>query len=41
MNGVRMLLKKSGYSERAIEYYENHLNVGSIEKPEEMWEDEF
>jgi nitrogen fixation NifU-like protein len=30
MSGVRTLLEKSGYSERAIEYYENMLNVGEI-----------
>jgi len=34
MSKVRELLKKSGYSSRAIEYYENHLNVGSIENPD-------
>jgi nitrogen fixation NifU-like protein len=34
MNTVRDLLKESGYSDRAIEYYENHLNVGKIEKPD-------
>ena len=31
MSEIRNLLKTSGYSDRAIEYYENHLNVGSIE----------
>ncbi len=31
---MRDLLKKSGYSDRAIEYYENHLNVGRIENPD-------
>ena len=31
MSEVRNLLKTSGYSDRAIEYYENHLNVGIIE----------
>lgn len=34
MNTVRDLLKMSGYSDRAIEYYETHLNVGIIEKPD-------
>ena len=27
------LLKKSGYSERAIEYYKKKVNVGKIENP--------
>jgi nitrogen fixation NifU-like protein len=34
MSKVRDLLKMSGYSDRAIEYYENHLNFGSIENPD-------
>jgi nitrogen fixation NifU-like protein len=34
MSKVRDLLKISGYSDRAIEYYENHLNVGIIENPD-------
>lgn len=34
MSDVRGLLKTSGYSDRAIEYYETHLNVGSIENPD-------
>ncbi len=34
MSEVRNLLKTSGYSDRAIEYYENHLNVGIIENPD-------
>jgi len=34
MSEVRELLKTSGYSNRAIEYYENRLNVGSIENPD-------
>jgi nitrogen fixation NifU-like protein len=34
MSEVRKLLKTAGYSDRAIEYYENHLNVGSIESPD-------
>jgi nitrogen fixation protein NifU and related proteins len=34
MSEVRNLLEISGYSEKAIEYYENQLNVGSIEKPD-------
>lgn len=33
MSEIKNLLKQSGYSERAIEYYENHLNVGSIKNP--------
>jgi nitrogen fixation NifU-like protein len=34
MSKVRDLLKMSGYSDRAIEYYENRLNVGIIENPD-------
>jgi len=34
MSEIRELLKTSGYSDRAIEYYENHLNVGIIENPD-------
>lgn len=34
MSEVRDLLKTSGYSDRAIYYYENHINVGTIEKPD-------
>jgi nitrogen fixation NifU-like protein len=34
MSEVRNLLKTSGYSDRAIEYYENHVNVGNIENPD-------
>jgi len=34
MGGVRTLLEKSGYSERAIEYYEKMLNVGEIKDPD-------
>ena len=34
MNTVSDLLKISGYSDRAIEYYENQLNVGKIESPD-------
>lgn len=37
MSEVRNLLKTSGYSERAIEYYENHLNVGSIDNPDAQY----
>ncbi len=37
MSELRKLLKTSGYSERAIEYYENHLNVGSIEDPDAQY----
>jgi nitrogen fixation protein NifU and related proteins len=34
MNTVRDLLKMDGYSDRAIDYYEMHLNVGKIENPD-------
>ena len=34
MSGVKTLLEKSGYSERAIEYYEKMLNVGEIKDPD-------
>lgn len=34
MSEVRALLKTSEYSDKVIEYYENHLNVGSIENPD-------
>jgi len=34
MSEVRNLLKTSGYSDKAIEYYENHVNVGCIENPD-------
>jgi len=34
MSGVRTLLEKSGYSEKAIEYYEKMLNVGEIKDPD-------
>lgn len=34
MDTIRDLLKEAGYSDRAIEYYENHLNVGEIKKPD-------
>jgi len=34
MSEVRNLLKTSGYSDRAIQYYENHVNVGNIENPD-------
>ena len=37
MSKVRDLLKVSGYSDRAIEYYENHLNFGSIENPDAQY----
>ncbi len=33
MSEVRKLLKKSGYSSKAIEYYLNKANVGRIENP--------
>jgi nitrogen fixation NifU-like protein len=34
MSTIRDLLKTSGYSERAIEYYENQVNVGVIANPD-------
>lgn len=34
MSTIRELLKTSGYSDKAIEYYENHINVGIIENPD-------
>ncbi|RLJ01816.1 MAG: hypothetical protein DRP08_05090 [Candidatus Aenigmatarchaeota archaeon] len=34
MDDVKDLLKKSGYSDKAIEYYEKRLNVGEIENPD-------
>jgi nitrogen fixation NifU-like protein len=34
MNTVCDILKTSGYSDRAIAYYENHVNVGKIENPD-------
>jgi nitrogen fixation NifU-like protein len=34
MSDVHNLLKLSGYSDRAIEYYETHLNVGGLENPD-------
>lgn len=33
MSAVKTLLEKSGYSEKAIEYYLKKVNVGSIENP--------
>lgn len=33
MSEVRRLLEKSGYSNKAIEYYLERANVGSIENP--------
>jgi len=33
MSEVRELLKKSGYSSEAIEYYLKKVNVGRIENP--------
>jgi NifU-like protein involved in Fe-S cluster formation len=33
MSAVKKLLEKSGYSEKAIEYYLKKVNVGSIENP--------
>jgi nitrogen fixation NifU-like protein len=37
MSKVRDLLKMSGYSDRAIKYYENHLNFGNIENPDAQY----
>ena len=34
MSSVKDLLKKSGYSNRAIKYFVNRVHVGSIEKPD-------
>ena len=34
MGGVRDLLKKSAYSDKAIEYYEKRVNVGDIKNPD-------
>lgn len=34
MSTIRELLKTSGYSEKAIDYYENKVNVGMIENPD-------
>ncbi len=34
MGSVKDLLKISGYSDKAIEYYVNRVHVGSIEKPD-------
>ncbi len=34
MTGERDLLEKSGYSKKAIEYYETKLNVGKIQNPD-------
>ncbi|MGQ9723696.1 MAG: iron-sulfur cluster assembly scaffold protein [Candidatus Jordarchaeum sp.] len=34
MSEVKDLLKKSGYSEKAIEYYINKVNVGEMENPD-------
>lgn len=34
MSTIRELLKTSGYSEKAIEYYVNLVNVGVIENPD-------
>lgn len=34
MSEVRDLLKKSGYSEKAIEYYIDRVNVGELENPD-------
>jgi len=33
MDEIRELLTKSGYTNKAIEYYLNKINVGRIEKP--------
>ncbi|MBN1784272.1 MAG: iron-sulfur cluster assembly scaffold protein [Candidatus Bathyarchaeota archaeon] len=34
MSGERALLEKSGYSKKAIDYYESKLNVGEIINPD-------
>jgi nitrogen fixation NifU-like protein len=34
MSGIRDLLKASGYSEKAIRYYLNKVNVGEISEPD-------
>jgi len=34
MSTIRDLLKKSGYSDKAIEYYKNHVNVGILDNPD-------
>lgn len=34
MEDVRKLLKQSGFSDKAIEYFEKKLNVGEIENPD-------
>jgi len=34
MNKIEDLLKKSGYSNKAIEYYTKKVNVGEIEDPD-------
>jgi nitrogen fixation NifU-like protein len=34
MSGIRDLLKASGYSEKAIGYYLNKVNVGEISEPD-------
>lgn len=37
MSEVKDLLKKSGYSDKAIEYYVNQVNVGELEKPDAIF----
>ena len=34
MSGIKALLEESGYSEKAIEYYMNRVNVGEMSKPD-------
>ncbi|HNW69418.1 MAG TPA: iron-sulfur cluster assembly scaffold protein [Bacteroidales bacterium] len=37
MSTIRELLKTSGYSDKAIDYYENKVNVGTIENPDAQY----
>ncbi|MEA1998519.1 MAG: iron-sulfur cluster assembly scaffold protein [Euryarchaeota archaeon] len=34
MSEMQHLLKESGYSDKAIEYYQNKVNVGELTKPD-------
>ena len=34
MSGIKALLEESGYSEKAIEYYMNRVNVGEMSAPD-------
>jgi len=38
IQGVRELLSKSGYAEKAIEYYLNQTNMGSMADPDQVTE---